>query len=199
MSFLSNGPEGAAERSLWTCLHDGEIRAATTDLPNRTVSLTIAVDHLVGTDEISAGVTFALEMLEVRLVGVWLYVPPYPFEEPVGVSRERRNELVTEYHALYRAESFSWDRFESALSTDRLEISNASVFAAEGTAQLAIVGHLDGDVFDDVACEIVVRGRELAARRSDGAPFGLDALVGLGDRYWEAFAARRANGETASD
>ncbi len=183
------------EQSLWDCLHDGEVFSVITDTPAETVSLSVTVSHLVGTDELPDDVHFVVTVHHVRAVMAVLHVPPYPFEEPVGVTREQLSALITAYHESYRAESIAWSQFEGALATDPLRIADASLFEREDMAVLTIGGHLDDDHFNDVYCEIIIGGRSLTARRSDDEPFDFAQLIDLGNRYWEAFAKRRADRE----
>jgi len=107
--------------------------------------------------------------------------------EPEITAPLPRKKLVAEYDPKWREESFSWTEFEAALATDPLQITDASFVSKDSEVTLRIAGCLNGEKFNDIYCDVFVRGRSLLVARSDGKDFNLDAFIDLGQDYWDSF------------
>src|ERR1051325_1753272 len=155
MAFWLGLPEGLTNLELWSCLHDGELCACVSDTRAQTLVLRFRVRHLLG----EVDVLFTLR--GVRRAIATKHPVPYDFEEPEGVSSEEHTALVNAYQATWRTESMEWASLEAALSTDPLQIADADVFFNEEHIAIEVGGFLDGEVYDDLYCSILVQGASL--------------------------------------
>jgi hypothetical protein len=180
-------PPDVEELSLWSCLHDGELISCTSDSNDEyRVVLEFSVGHLLNEDD--EGLTFPITMDGVTSVRATVNI--HPAEKlivPENTSREQHGKLIAEYHSKWREESFSWAEFETALATDPLRILNAGFVSKNNEATLRLGGILNGEKFNNIYCEVFMRGRSLSVSRSDGKDFNLDAFIDLGRDYWKNF------------
>ena len=177
-------PQDVDEISLWGCLHDGELISCRSNLQDRVVHLEFSVKHLV---EDSVDKTKFLLNIEnatsVRANG--LFRRCGEFQEPEKASNEERAQLIKAYQEKWREESLSWPEFESILSTDPLQIMDASMVSKNGEVTLRLGGFLNGEKFDDLYFNVFLSGKEISAVRSDGEEFSLHAFIELGKNYWK--------------
>jgi len=180
--------ESAEITSLWDTLHDGEIRAITSDLHARTVRLECEVDYLRSFHNLPEDLTFTLQLEEVTTVRVTKWtVWPGEFVVPKETSRPEEESLIAEYHAKWREESESWNAFESAITSGILEITDATLATGKDGGGVALkLEVMRGSSFH----ELFLSAGRLEVTRSDRCPFDLAAFLQLGHAYWEAFANR---------
>jgi len=176
-------PNALEAITLWGCLHDGQLLACESNLEQRSVQLTFSVDHLVEDNDpdrffITIGdVTSVRANLVFRRLG--------DFEETFNTKPEERTRLVKEYQEKWREESIGWPEFESLLSTDPLEITDAEMVQHEGSAALRLGGFLNGEKVDDLYSEVFIRGAKISASRSNTKEFALSDFIELGNNYWK--------------
>jgi hypothetical protein len=189
-------PASVEPQSLWTCLHDAELTAVTSDLWNRTVVLEFDVLHLRKHHHLPEDLRFRCRLCDVRSVravafaypeppllnGLTLPAPP----EVAGMSVEEQLHLKGEYTARGRDESVSWGSFEAALADTRFEVLEAEFVQNSETVAL----HLEGRLDDEYWYRLFLQAGSLAVERSDGAACSLERFIALGDAYWEAFSSR---------
>lgn len=183
-------PPGVEEISLWGSLHDGELVSCTSNLSERSVDLEFSVGHLLDDDENAT--RFLVRMEKASSVRAIAHFPPADeYEDPESI--EERETLLREYYAKWREESFSWERFEAALSTDPLLVYEASYVSNDIETTFRLLGALNGEKFNNIFFDVFVRGQKLFASRTDGADFNLQAFIELGRNYWDDFGSRRPN------
>ena len=182
-------PANAESKSLWSCLHDGEIDSCQPDLTNRNIQFECKLSHLLNESE--QDLKFLLLLEEVTSVRALVYFRSEEnFSVPKDVSREEQCRLVEEYQSRWREESIAWKDFEKNLPANPFSISDADIVTDENQTTLKFGGHLDGDDYDDLYCTIIARGSKIKASRSDGQDFSFEELVMLGENYWNSFGKR---------
>ena len=183
-------PPGVQPRSLWSCLHDAYVRSIRSDTLERSVHLEFETPHLQGWRGTPEDLRFCFLLSGVSSVRVATCVPwPGPAPDVTGKPYAEQNRLIHAYQAKWREESVNWREFEERLSTGiSLEVLHAELAQNESSATLYLGGRLDYDEWHS----LYLRAAQISASRSDGEPFSLDALIALGDDYWEAFSERSA-------
>ena len=181
---------GVEPRSLWSCLHDAYLRSIQSDPLERSAVLEFETLHLQGWRGTPEDLRFRFLLTGVSSVRAATGVPwPGPAPDVTGKPYEEQNRLIEAYQAKWREESVSWREFEERLATGiRFEVLHAELAQHERTATLYLGGMLD----DEAWHSLFLRAAQLSVSRSDGEPFSLDALIALGDDYWEAFSQRSA-------
>ena len=178
-------PPGVEVRSLWEPLHDSTLAACESDLLNRTVKLTFAAPQLVPSkpdmrfEFLLSKVSSARATINVR----W----PGKYVRPSGISRDDEEPLIKEFWSKWREQSLGWTDFEAGLQTNSLDVADASLATGRTTRCLQIGGMLDGDLFDDLYCEVYIAFTDLSIRSSENVEFTLDAFDQLGVTYWDDF------------
>ena len=179
-------PANAESKSLWSCLHDGEIVSCQSDLINRNIQFKCEILHLL--DESEQDLKFLLLLEEVTSVRAFVHFRSEEnFSVPEDVSREEASRLIKEYQARWREESIAWKDFEKNLPENPLSISDADFVSNKNQTALKIGGHLDVDDYYDLYCIIIARGSRIRASRSDGKDFSFEQLIKLGEDYWNSF------------
>lgn len=182
-------PANVESKSLWVCLHDGEIVSCQSDLINRNTEFECKISHLL--DESEKDLKFLLMLEEVTSVRAFVYFRSEEnFSVPEDVSREEASRLIKEYQSRWREESIAWKDFEKNLPENPFSISDADIVSNENQTALKIGGFLDGDDYDDLYCTIIARGSRIKASRSDGQDFSFEKLIKLGEDYWDSFGKR---------
>lgn len=185
-------PPDVKEASLWDSFHDGKVLSCCSSLAERSVQLEVSVRHLLNEVEKAKNVNFLLKVHEVNSVRVGIHTRPLEkFEEPANIFADERAKLLEEYYAKGRVESLSWRLFEEALSSDPLMVSDAGVAANDSALSLRIEGFLDGEKFDDIYCEVFIRGGLITTARTDGETLSFEDFIRVGQDYWEDFSNRR--------
>src|SRR5687768_16664933 len=92
-------PAGVEPRSLWSCLHDTELTAASSDIWNRSLVLEFNVLHLLEHHRLPDDLRFRFCLSEVRAVRAAAFVYPEP-PPPNGVAGDCTSRV--------RDESVSW-------------------------------------------------------------------------------------------
>jgi hypothetical protein len=141
-----NLPPDAIPESLWVFLHDGELLSIHSDLWQRTIDLEVDVPHIREHLQLEKEGPFVLRLQNVESARVTTRsVWPGPSPEVQGKPMEEQNRLIAEYQAKWREESVSWNIFEAAFSTNKLDISHAEIARQKSSIALQIVGSLDGE------------------------------------------------------
>lgn len=179
-----NLPPGSSTQSLWTCLHDAELTSVESDPLAQTVLLEVKAFFMP--EEIRV----ILRLDEVRSVRVNKYPPPFESLLTDETPWEERMRVAGEWVSKWREESMGWQDFESALSTDPLEIKEADLAAGREGIALRIGGHLNGEKYDDLWCSVFLRAGAITASRSDGQDFSMGQFINLGEQWWESFGSR---------
>ncbi len=186
-----NLPQGAAIVSLWDCLHDGRLVSLSSNLAERTVSLSCQIEHLRSFHELPEGVQFVLTLEDVqsaRVVrsAIW----PGGCSVPDGVSREEESRIIAEYQAKWREESASWNEFETAVNREDggvfYILDAALATSRDGILAIRIDGQLGSGPRNNYAAyhEFFVRAARLEISTSDGKRFELKDFLRLGEIYW---------------
>jgi hypothetical protein len=186
-----NLPQGAAIVSLWDCLHDARLVSLSSNLVERTVSLSCQIEHLRLFHQFPEGVRFVLKLEGVqsaRVVrsAIW----PGGCSVPDGVSREEESRIVAEYQAKWREESASWNDFETAVNREDKNvfyISNATLATSQdGILAIRVNGQLGSGAGNDYAAyhEFFLRAAKLEISTSDGKRIELEDFLRLGGTYW---------------
>ena len=182
-------PTNAESKSLWSCLHDGEIVSCQSNLINRNTLFECKISHLL--DESEQDLKFLLLLEEVTSVRAFVYFrSEEKFSVPQSVSREEASRLIKEYQSRWREESIAWKDFEKNLPENPFSISDADIVSNENQTALKVGGPLDVDDYYDLYCTIIARGSRIKASRSDGQDFNFEKLIKLGEDYWNSFGKR---------
>lgn len=178
-------PEGASATSLWSCLHDGNVRRITASALERTAEVEVHVAHLV--EKIQPDLHFILRFERVSALRAVAREPwPGPTGVEPGQSPAEREAAIAAYGEKWRFVSMSWSELEAEFTRGFLDVSDASVAQGDGRVAFRLGGMRDSDWR-----ELFISAGSLTILRSDGDPFDLEALVALGDAYWEEFARSR--------
>ena len=184
-----NLPAGVEPQSLWACLHDGDLVRVRSDALARTAELCFTVAHIVEHHALSLDLIFVFRFTGVSELRALRWEPwPGPEASNAGLSVGEQSARAAEYSSKSRTVSLSWKEFEEVISQRRLEVYEANFVRGEAQVSMRFHGPSSRDDFHDVA----VRGESLSVERSDGEPCSLEALVALGEAYWDAFEARDA-------
>lgn len=90
---------------------------------------------------------------------------------------------MTEYQSKWREVSVGWGDFEQTLAAESLDLSEAELARADNGIAFRAGGNTGKT---DNWHWIFVRAGNLEVRRTDGEPCDLDALIALGDGYWDS-------------
>jgi len=186
-----NLPQGTDTIGLWDCLHDAQVVSIRSNLLDRAMTLSCEIEHLRSFNGLPEGLQFVLSLDGVQSARVVRYaIWPGEFTIPPSVSREEEARLVADYQAKWREESVTWSEFEAAVTRENeqvLDISNATVaLSPEKEIALRLCGHLNYATYH----EVFIRATHLRVSGTDGKALTLEEFQTLGQRYWNAFAAR---------
>lgn len=186
-----NLPSTTSAVSLWDSLHDAEVVAIHSDLLDRTIALSLEIEHLTAFHKLADGYKFLLRLEGVQSARVLRYAMwPGGCSIPNGMSFEEQRRIVGEYQAKWREESASWNEFESTitrLNEQVFDISDAAITASPtGPSALKLCGHLNYAIYH----EVCLRFETLQITGSDGKQFDLEQFLRMGEAYWAAYAAR---------
>ncbi len=174
--------------SLWSSLHDGEIRAIRSDLLSRSLTLEIEVEHLRRHHGL-AEEPFLLEMDGVKSVRATTWATwPGPRPNAAGLARAEESSLIEEYWSKWREESVGWADFEAMFGDGFLDIADAELVRGDQIVSLRLSGMMKGDRADERAFELTLRGSGLAIRQGREGLIDLERFVRLGEEYWEAWS-----------
>ena len=182
-------PEGVGPVSLWESLHDGELRAMSSNLLDRTLRMEFDVGYLIDFHGLAEELTFIMFLQGVRSVRVVRWAAwPGGCSIPPGATALEQEKLVADYHAKWREESESWNTFVASIAGGDFEVSDATLVADDRELALKLGLMQDSSYF-----QVFVRAEKLAVSLSDGQPLSLAEFHRLGNEYWEAFAKRSAD------
>jgi hypothetical protein len=186
-----NLPQGAVIVSLWDCLHDARLFSLSSNLLERTLSLSCQIEHLRSFHQLPEGVLFILKLAGVQSARVVRSaICPGGCSVSDGVSREEESGIIAEYQAKWREESASWNDFETAVNRedgDVFYISNATLATSqEGILTIRVDGQLGSGPRNNYAAyhEFFVRAARSEISTSDGKHFELEDFLRLGGTYW---------------
>jgi hypothetical protein len=178
-------PEGVSTTSLWSGLHNGDVRRITTSVLERTAEVEVQVVHLA--EKIRPDLTFTLHFEGVSALRALAREPwPGPADVDPRQSRDEQHAAIEAFWAKSRFVSMSWSELEAEFTCGFLDVSDASVAHGDGAVAFRLGGMRDSDWR-----EVFISARSLTILRSDGEPFDLDRLVALGDAYWEESSRSR--------
>lgn len=172
-------------------MHDARLVSLSSNLVERTVSLSCQIEHLRSFHQLAEGVRFVL-MLEgvqsVRVVrsAIW----PGGCSVPDEVSREEESRIIAEYQAKWREESASWNEFEAAANRENGDvfcILDATLATSrDGILAIRLDGQLGSGPRNNYAAyhEFFVRAARLEISTTDGKRFELEDFLRLGGTYW---------------
>lgn len=180
---------GSEERtSLWAALHDAELVKVTSDALARSVVFELDILHLREFEHLSPDVRWRIiiDGATRLLARVW---QPWPGPCPSldGLPRDQQSRIVEEYQSRGRRVSIAWDEFERAVTERAVDVGDANLQPGAGVVAFSGYAHGDGDRL----FELEVVGVRVRCERSDLGDVPLQDLCRLGERYWEALAARR--------
>ena len=169
-------------------VHDAQLVRARSDRLARSLVLALRMDYLQrfmqATDDLH--LVFAFEGVQSVRVAT---ARPWPGRAPElrgSMPYEQQQRAVAEYHAKWREESLDWSAFETSFGDERwLDVTEGDLARADGLVAMRLSGYVEGDGDR----EVWIRAERFDVRRSDGAPFDLEAL-GAAYRYWDAFGDR---------
>ncbi|NOT61005.1 MAG: hypothetical protein HOP19_12370 [Acidobacteria bacterium] len=176
-----NPPSGCEPQSLYGCLHDCKLIAIQSDLLAQTVTLEIEAFFLP--DDLRVYFHF----VEVRSVRVNQLQRPYESLLTPEMDWHEKNEIAKQWFDKWCEQSMSWQEFENAQTTDPLGILEADLLTTADGLTLRLGGHLDGEKYDDVWCDVFIRAKTLNIICSDGQEFGLEKFFDAGDQWWQSF------------
>ena len=181
-----NLPEGAAELSLWSSLHDGDLNAVESDLLARTLTLRFDVGYVRDFHSLPEETMFVVTVSGVQSVRSFNSAPwPGGCSIPPETPYEQQQAIVAEYQSKWREESMSWADFER-LTNNGLEVSSAALCRGLNGVALRLGLLVEGDSY----VEAYIRGEEITF--SIGARhLTPEEFVEMGEAYWEAFANKR--------
>jgi hypothetical protein len=182
-----NLPAEAETLSLWDTLHDGDLQAVESDILSRSVKLRFDVGYVREFNSLPEETRFSIHLIGVQSVRLLKWASPGEFSPPLGVSREKQQELLADYHSKWREESQPWSDLER-LSGEGLEIKDATLARAANAVALRL-----GAVLDDDGSYVEAFIRAQAAKFLVGdRAVSPEQFVSLGEGYWEAFAKRKS-------
>jgi len=172
-------------------LHDARLVSLSSNLVERTVSLSCQIEHLRSFHQLPEGVRFVLKLEGVqsaRVVrsAIW----PGGCSVPDGVSREEESRIIAEYQAKWREESTSWNDFETAVNREDKDVfyilDAALATSRNGVLAIRVDGQLGSGPRNNYAAyhEFFVRAARLEISTSDGKRIELEDFLRLGGTYW---------------
>lgn len=169
--------------SLWACLHDAKLENVTSDLLDRSARLTFDSAHIRNFHGFPSDWRFVFIVSHVSSVAVmrWIIWPGGP---PVvtGLPWIEQELLRNEYQQKGRSESRAWEEFETDVSEEPLDVMHADLQDGATGLMLNIQGTLNGEWH-----EVKIVGSALSVRSNGGDDISLNAIISMGEKYWDAF------------
>ena len=177
----------ASAVSLWDSLHDAEIVSIHSDLLDRSMTISIEIEHLSKSHQLGAGFTFTIELRGVQSARVVRYaIWPGGCHIPDGISRDEESKIVEEYQAKWREESASWNEFESGITRankQKFGLCDAAVVKSQsGATALKLCGHMNHETYH----ELFLRFETLEISGTDDKQIQIEEFQRMGERYWES-------------
>lgn len=189
-----NLPPGANAVSLWAGLHDAQIISIQSSLLDRTVTLTLEIEHLRIFYQLPLDMQFVIRFDGVQSARVLRYsVWPGTFAVPPAVSREEEARLIAEYQSKWRQESLGWSELENAVTTAHkqvIDISDATLATGPGSVAFRTVGLFNYTTYH----EVFLRAERLTISRTDAGELPIEELLKMGEAYWDAFERQETPG-----
>ena len=180
-------PKYVSAESLWSCLHDSSLNFVNSAPVERTASFGFSIAYLQGFQGIPADAIFEFRFDEVQSIRSTCFVlPPIPFEELPGETREQRGARIARWQGRGREESAAWRSIEERLTQEAFDVVDAELAEGGQTVALRIqaVSDVDGRLY-----AIFCRATSLQVVRSDGCILAVRDLIACGQAYWDSLGS----------
>lgn len=182
-----NLPSDTEVESLWICLHDCKIISIKSNLLVEEVMMEIDAFFL------SENLRVHFLFHKVRSVRVDKLQRPYESLLTPVMTWKEQNDIASHWVDRWREESMGWDEFEKAQSTDPMDIADATLAVGKDRVAFKMSGILNGDKYDDLWCNVFIRGEKLTVTRSDGLEYSIEKFIEAGGKWWEEFRKDNEN------
>ncbi len=167
-------------------VHDAQLVAARSDRLARTLVLILRMDYLQrflhARDEVRF--VFAFEGVQSVRVTTSRPWPGGAPELPRSMPYEEQQRAIAEYRAKWREESLDASAFEASLADDHwFDVMEGELARGGGLVAMRLSGYVEGEGDRQMS----IRAEHFDVRRSDDAPFDLEALQTAYEAYWDAF------------